>query len=114
MATIRCGVCQQEVAIADADVTGLGYRCEPCSLKAGIAEHQGASDAAAHFDDAGLAEMRRSGTNDIWYGLGLAALGVAIMVVFESARGGVAIVGGGAYALWGWTRLRHASGKRTY
>ncbi len=64
---VRCGV---ELALADADIVGNGYRCAPCSAHA---QHDGHDDVADNVEPETRARLARQGKRKLAAAVGLAA-----------------------------------------
>jgi len=107
---VTCVACQQSVALANADIVGLGYRCAPCSRKAEIALLTGRGDAGAHFTSNERAGLAASGVALVMAGIGVMILGALIIPLGRIKLGGGVIVGGVTLIATGFARRGAARG----
>jgi hypothetical protein len=76
---VTCVACQKILPVANADIVGMGYRCVPCSQKASIAKLTGRGDAASHFSATEREGLKESGSQVIWWGVGMLFLGALLL-----------------------------------
>ncbi len=89
MTMVTCTTCGVALDESKADITGRGYRCASCSLKAGIDESLGKNDVADHLDpEEREAGMRRANV-EILGGVALAVVCVPLILVARFATAGV-------------------------
>jgi hypothetical protein len=90
---VTCVTCKASVALAKADVVGMGYRCAPCSHKADLALLTGGGDAASHFSAAERRGLSESGMLLVVCG-GLALLAGVVLIAMLFYRVGIAVLVG--------------------
>lgn len=117
---VTCGSCGKSIAEADAELSGSGFRCAACAMKASIDVLQGGSDVASHLSEAERAQMAAEAKQKLLLGaLGLVAtaVGTVLLGLFAPRRLTVKVaLGGSALSIGslvvGWRDLRHARGRR--
>lgn len=109
---VTCVVCGAQVALAQADIVGQGYRCAACSQRADLAALAGAAaDPALHLSHGDVVGLTASGRRLTWLGLLLLAIGAAATAYLidigarVSPGVGLVVFGGGLTA----TGLRRCS-----
>lgn len=116
---VTCVACGKRVPLARADVVGLGYRCNDCSLRAEVGELTGSPDVAAHLQVEDRARFAAQGRAlairaDVMAGvmtLGAVALVVVsrafFMVAYKLVMAAIGVsLGVGGIGLERWRRFR--------
>jgi hypothetical protein len=84
-----CVVCKMKVPVAKADIVGMGYRCQPCGVKASIDKLSGRGDASSHLNESERIGLRANGAMVMWGGAGMVVLG-ALLFLATYIRSGTA------------------------
>jgi hypothetical protein len=100
-----------------ADITGRGYRCAACSLKASLAADGGHNDIVDHLTSEERVQKSKSAATEMMIGAGTLLGGLLIFVAipfpFHDVVGAcVAFAGGGAIS-HGWLTRREMTGEQT-
>ncbi len=117
MAEVACGSCGAMIDATKADITGRGYRCSACSLKASLAADGGRNDIVAHLThDERVKKSENAGT-EMMVGAGTLLGGLVVFLgmpfPFHDLVGAcVAFAGAGAIS-HGWLTRREMTGVRT-
>ncbi|MGN6104812.1 MAG: hypothetical protein ACTHU0_06905 [Kofleriaceae bacterium] len=109
---VACGSCGVVLDASKADITGRGYRCARCSLRASLAADGGFNDVQDHLT---VDERRQRAAEAIRKMIGGGALvagGLVVAYVIPIAGAAMLLTGVGAMAHGLLTR-RELSGERT-
>jgi hypothetical protein len=113
MSQVACIHCNAMIDITRADLTGRGYRCTQCSLKASLAADGGRNDISDHLTPEERVARAKAAASEMVFGSVIAALGVAVFIGFSGVIG-VAVFAGGAGAMsHGYLTRREMTGERT-
>lgn len=110
---VACGSCGVVLDASKADITGRGYRCARCSLRASLAADGGFNDIQDHLT---LDERRQravEATRKMIGGGALVAGGLVVVVYVIPSVGAAMILTGVGAVAHGLLTRRELSGKRT-
>jgi hypothetical protein len=107
--TVACVMCGTRIALAQADVVGLGYRCAPCTRRSELHQLQmGVADNSANLHEGDRSALRAAARH--YLGLGIAGVlgGLVLMAILP--RGGLVVltlgIGGLVIAATRWNASR--------
>lgn len=89
---VTCVGCKMKIPVAKADIVGMGYRCQPCGVRASIDKLGGRGDASSHLSDTERSGLRANGTMVMWGGAGTIALGGLLFLATYIRTGTAAIL----------------------
>jgi hypothetical protein len=117
MAEVACGSCGMMIDAAKADITGRGYRCTSCSLKASLAADGGQNDVIDHLTPEERVQKSKTAATEMMAGGGTLVFGILCFLAFPFPFHDVvgacfAFAGGGAIS-HGWLTRREMTGERT-
>jgi hypothetical protein len=117
MAQVACVSCGAMVDEAKADITGRGYRCIACSLKASLAADGGHNDVIDHLTPAERVQKSKAAGSEMMVGAVTVFGGLLVLLIvpfpFHDVVGAcIAFAGGGAIS-HGWLTRREMTGERT-
>jgi hypothetical protein len=109
---VGCISCQTRLPASKMDIVGQGYRCAPCSHKAEVDRLvHGGNDVSANLSSSDRSALASGGLLLVFSGIGLSALGVAL-VVFTAGGFGKYILAAGIGSLFvGGGRLATAKSR---
>ena len=117
MNLVTCGHCGAQVEASKADVTGRGYRCVACSMKASLAADGGRNDVADHLTAEERVAKSEAAAREILVGIGTAIAGLIVFVVvpfpFHDLVGACIGFGGCGAVSHGYLTRREMRGLRT-
>ena len=117
MGQVACVSCGAMVDAAKADITGRGYRCASCSMKASLAADGGHNDVTDHLTPDERVAKSKAAATEMMVGAGTTLIGILCLVAvpfpFHDVVGAcIAFAGGGAIS-HGWLTRREMTGERT-
>ncbi len=117
MAEVTCVQCGAQLDAAKADITGRGYRCTACSMKASLAADGGINDVKDHLTmEERIQKAKAAGTEiiaGIATGLGGLLVLVAIPIPFHDVIGAIVLFAGLGAVSHGYLTKREMAGERT-
>jgi hypothetical protein len=81
MAQVACTTCGLQLDESQADITGRGYRCSQCTLRAGINENLGSNDVGDHLEPAERAANAQRALQQMIGGAAVAAICTPLYIV---------------------------------
>ncbi len=113
MPQVACVGCNTLIDSSMADVTGRGYRCNSCSMKASLASNGGLNDITDHLtSDERKQRAATAGTEMVLGGI-LAAAGLAVFFSMSGLIGMIAGCAGLGMTSHGYLTRREMTGERT-
>ncbi|MBL0213901.1 MAG: hypothetical protein IPQ07_08460 [Myxococcales bacterium] len=113
MSQVACIGCNLMIDVARADVTGRGYRCNACSMKASMAADGGRNDVTDHLTvDERKQRAASAGTEMVVGGL-VAATGLLVFLTVSGLFGMIAACAGLGMTSHGYLTRREMTGERT-
>lgn len=113
MSSVACVHCGTMIDVTKADLTGRGYRCSSCSLKASLAADGGINDVTDHL----TIEERRAraavAAREMVFGAATAAFGAILFLGASGLVGAIVTCAGLGATSHGYLTRREMSGERT-
>ncbi len=114
MSQVTCIGCSAQIDVSKADVTGRGYRCSQCSLKASLAADGGHNDITDHLTIEERAARAKSALSEMFAGVALAVLGGPFVFFgFNGTVGVIVTCAGLGMMSHGFLTRREMRGQRT-
>ena len=117
MAEVACVHCGAMVDAAKADITGRGYRCLDCSMKASLAADGGQNDVKDHLTAEERVQKSKAAASEMMVG-GVTAFGgllvlLIVPIPFHDVIGACITFAGCGAISHGWLTRREMTGERT-
>ena len=117
MAEVACVQCGLMIDVSKADITGRGYRCTACSMKASLAADGGKNDVRDHLTNDERVAKSKSAGSEMVVG-GLTAFGGLLMLLvapipFHDVIGACIMFAGFGAVSHGYLTRREMTGERT-
>jgi len=110
---VSCIGCNTLIDVSKADVTGRGYRCNACSMKASLAADGGHNDVTDHLTlDERKQRAATAGTEMVFGGI-LAGAGLLVFLSMSGLIGMIVGCAGLGAMSHGYLTRREMSGERT-
>lgn len=113
MSQVTCIGCTAQIDVSKADVTGRGYRCSQCSLKASLAADGGHNDITDHLTVEERAVRAKSALSEMIAGAAIAAFSPLVLFGFNGTVGIIFMCGGLGMMSHGFLTRREMRGQRT-
>lgn len=113
MSQVTCIGCSAQIDVSKADVTGRGYRCSQCSLKASLAADGGHNDITDHLTIEERAARAKTALSEMIAGGAIAAFGPIVLLGFNGTIGVIVLCAGLGMMSHGFLTRREMRGQRT-
>jgi hypothetical protein len=110
---VTCIGCSAQIDVSKADVTGRGYRCSQCSLKASVAAAGGHNDITDHLTVDERRARAKSALSEMIGGAAMAAFGPIVFLGFNGTVGVIVLCAGLGMMSHGFLTRREMRGQRT-
>ena len=100
--------------MSKADVTGRGYRCNACSMKASLAADTGYNDIPDHLTQDERSARFATAGKEMVAGAAMTVGGLFVFLLISSLIGGVATLAGVGMVSHGFLTRREMTGQRTH
>ena len=113
MSQVTCIGCSAQIDVSKADVTGRGYRCSQCSLKASLAADGGHNDITDHLTIEERAARAKTALSEMIAGAAITAFGPIVFLGFNGTVGVIVLCSGLGMMSHGYLTRREMRGQRT-
>ena len=113
MPLVTCSSCNAEIDLSKADVTGRGYRCATCSMKASLAADGGRNDVADHLTPEERTSRAKTAGIEMMLGAVVGVGGAGLFFAINGIAGMFVLCGGLGMASHGLLTRREMTGQRT-
>ena len=113
MSQVTCIGCSAQIDVSKADVTGRGYRCSQCSLKASLAADGGHNDITDHLTVDERAARAKTALSEMIAGAAVTAFGPIVFFGFNGTVGVIVTCAGLGMISHGFLTRREMRGQRT-
>ena len=114
MSQVTCIGCSAQIDVSKADVTGRGYRCSRCSLKASLAADGGHNDITDHLTVEERTARAKTALTEMFLGAFVAVMcGPLVFFGFNGTVGMIVTLSGVGMISHGFLTRREMRGQRT-
>lgn len=113
MSQVSCVGCNTLIDLGKADLTGRGYRCSACTLKASLASNAGRNDIRDHLTDDERRKRHADARKEMFAGVGIIGGGVLVTLGFGALFGFPIVFLGIGTISHGYLTRREMHGERT-